>query len=340
MRSLIRSSEKSGQWGAKFILATLDALSTQLAVLDAQGTIIAVNEAWRRFARCNGAAEKADFVGENYVGICERASSSDPDGTAARMLSGLREVLSGQAQCHQLEYPCHAPGEQRWFIARVSRYEVDGVTYAVVWHEDITARKLAEIEVTSGKRALEQVNRELQKALEREQVLARTDPLTGLSNRRHFVEQAAAELERSRRYGRVFALAVIDIDLFKGVNDRFGHLAGDAVLSRFGALVRAHVRATDIAGRFGGEEFVLLLRDTDLAQAAQSMARLRAAVEGTAFETPAGAVHVTISAGIAQWRPGQTLDAMFRGADRALYAAKAEGRNRVITDAASTPPAG
>ncbi len=332
---MIPNAGASRDWERKFVLSTLDAISANLAVLDAQGRIIAVNAAWRAFARRNGAGGSDAFVGVSYLDVCEKALASDEDRSVARVLTGLREVLAGTRTSHQVEYPCHSPDAQRWFIARLTRYEVDGTPFVLVSHESITDRKLAEIEVAAAKRAVERANSDLRHALEREQALARTDALTGLCNRRHFVELAGSELRASLRYPRPFALSLIDIDYFKNVNDRLGHQAGDAVLRGLADVIRAHVRETDLVARFGGEEFVMLFRNTDLQSARQSMLRLSERVRRTDLDSPSGPVRITLSVGVAELRHGQDLDAVIRAADRALYAAKADGRDRVVAQEGS-----
>lgn len=128
--------------------ATLDALSEHVAVLDEGGTIRAVNRAWREFARANSSSTFGLVEGGNYFSACENARGEDAGGEAAgdgaRFAAGLRAVLGGAQDEFTLEYPCHSPTEQRWFIARVTRFMLEGVTRAVVTHLNITKRKLAE----------------------------------------------------------------------------------------------------------------------------------------------------------------------------------------------------
>jgi PAS domain S-box-containing protein len=123
--------------------ATLDALSEQIAVLDERGTIIAVNRAWRDFAGANASSTQGLAEGANYFAACENVTGGDAV-YAARFCTGLRAVMEGELDEFTLEYPCHSPAEQRWFIARVTRFEFEGATRAVVAHVNITMRKLAE----------------------------------------------------------------------------------------------------------------------------------------------------------------------------------------------------
>ena len=165
---------------------------------------------------------------------------------------------------------------------------------------------------------------------------ARSDPLTGLLNRRGFDETFEVELERARRADRGLSVIVGDLDRFKDINDRFGHAAGDAVLRRVGATIRSTKRSWDIAARIGGEEFAVLAPDTDEHGAYVLAERLRLEIEHT-FE-PAGAGELTASFGIVSFPiHGQTGQALLQAADQALYAAKRLGRNRAVISSAEVP---
>jgi diguanylate cyclase (GGDEF)-like protein/putative nucleotidyltransferase with HDIG domain len=157
---------------------------------------------------------------------------------------------------------------------------------------------------------------------------ARTDPVTGLHNRRGFEEAMAVEIERARRGGHRVTLLMGDLDHFKRVNDRLGHAAGDAALARVGRILDGGKRQIDYAARAGGEEFAVILPDTDAREAYVVAERLRSAVE---TEFAAELVPITFSFGIAAHpEHGPTADALLDAADRALYAAKELGRNRAV----------
>lgn len=163
---------------------------------------------------------------------------------------------------------------------------------------------------------------------------AATDPLTRLPNARMLQETLIRMIAQAQRTGAPLSAVVIDLDHFKGLNDRHGHQAGDEVLQAVGAILRRGVRASDFVGRWGAEEFLLLLPDTDAAGALQAAETLRAALD--CEPVPAVAAHVTASLGVATL-PDHAFDgsSLVRAADRALYAAKAAGRNRVV---AATAP--
>ncbi len=169
---------------------------------------------------------------------------------------------------------------------------------------------------------LQEANRQLNQ-------LATLDHLTGCANRRHFYAQAEAELSRSRRYSRDMGLVIMDVDHFKPINDRFGHAAGDAVLQTLADTIVEELRELDVLGRVGGEEFALLLPETPRREAVAIAERLRRRLAGLVIEHEGEQLSLTASFGVTAREPGDSsVDALMRRADRALYEAKAGGRNR------------
>ncbi|WP_347554647.1 GGDEF domain-containing protein [Robbsia sp. KACC 23696] len=164
-------------------------------------------------------------------------------------------------------------------------------------------------------------------ALERH---ANIDFLTDLPGRRAFAEVAEKECLRAARFGRPLAIAMLDLDFFKQINDRLGHGVGDHVLMHFARLLPTSVRANDVCARIGGEEFALLLPETDIFAATDVIDRLRTKLLGAPCWDGARAVPFTFSAGVATFRPGDNLESLMARADQALYAAKHEGRNRTV----------
>ncbi len=162
------------------------------------------------------------------------------------------------------------------------------------------------------------------------------EPLTGLYNRRHFMERLASELGASQRHGRALSLLLVDIDHFKRVNDEHGHLAGDEALKTTAFVIQGAVRKEDVVARFGGEEFVVLSRETGLVGAKALAERVRRAVERSrcAFEgveiAVTVSVGVTVSSSLTPFEPGRTEVQILAAADRALYRAKQNGRNTVV----------
>jgi diguanylate cyclase (GGDEF)-like protein len=190
-----------------------------------------------------------------------------------------------------------------------------------------TARELAEqLEARVDERTAE-----LRRANEKLATLAAVDTLTGLYNRRGLLDIAQREFALSRRHGRSLALMVIDLDHFKAVNDRFGHLAGDEVLKHCADVLRGCMRASDTCGRYGGEEFVVVALETDMLGAVICAKRICEAFRKSPVASLAGAPVVTVSAGVTTLgREDQSVDAVLRRADEALYRAKSEGRDRVV----------
>lgn len=155
-----------------------------------------------------------------------------------------------------------------------------------------------------------------------------TDPLTGLYNRRNFDNTLEREFLRSKRYGGNLTLAIIDIDFFKKINDTYGHLCGDYILKEVAYLILDNFRKTDLVFRYGGEEFVAILTETSLEHAGIPMERLRKKIESSLFEFNGEKIRVTISAGVST-NNVETTSEFLDNADKALYSAKENGRNRV-----------
>jgi diguanylate cyclase (GGDEF)-like protein len=154
-----------------------------------------------------------------------------------------------------------------------------------------------------------------------------TDTLTGLGNRRKLDQAVAVEIDRIRRHGGTLSAIMMDIDHFKGINDRYGHGAGDKVLARMGAIFRTNTRSTDIVARFGGEEFMILMPHTVIVQAAVKAEQLRGAISGEIIEPLIDPV--TASFGVAELSTLEEAESFFERVDMALYSAKKSGRNRV-----------
>ncbi len=176
----------------------------------------------------------------------------------------------------------------------------------------------------------ERLRRDLERA-------ALTDQLTGLANRRQLTIDAQARIELAQRGSGAFALAVIDIDHFKSVNDRHGHETGDHALRHVADLLRRHALPDATVCRHGGEEFVVLYGVNDGANANAPAETLRAGIAASPYRAGAGQLQlpITVSIGVSFWRPGDLLDDLLRRADQALYAAKAAGRDRVQCQSAA-----
>ena len=172
------------------------------------------------------------------------------------------------------------------------------------------------------------------------------DPLTGLFNRRHLEERLTSELAAAQRHGRELSLLLADVDFFKAVNDRHGHLAGDEALKMVSFVLRGAIRKEDVLARYGGEEFVVVARETGLPGARALGERIRRAVERSRCAWHGHdlgltvSIGVTVSIGLAEFVPGRSERELLESADRALYLAKQAGRNRVVAVAARDAPTG
>ncbi|HYE49177.1 MAG TPA: diguanylate cyclase [Azospirillaceae bacterium] len=226
------------------------------------------------------------------------------------------------------------------------------------WHETLWARVAAALAVAGTVLGLVQARtswlrrrqrflenevaertRDLTEANGRLEHLATHDPLTGLVNRRRFMELLAAERERAFRYGGGFSLIMIDLDHFKRINDGHGHAAGDAVIREAAARLSSALRSTDVAARYGGEELVVLLPMTGGDEAMVAAQRFHMLMRGTPIRHEETALIATASVGVAEWPgPWETAEQTLERADRALYAAKQAGRDRVVLAAAAPAP--
>lgn len=182
-------------------------------------------------------------------------------------------------------------------------------------------------EMSQTVKALESKTAQLNQDLAQQKIQLQTDPLTGILNRSGYQEILANAISRFDNSATKFSLAIFDIDHFKRINDKFGHLAGDKVLQNLAAQVRSEIRASDSLCRYGGEEFVIIMPDTDGPNAQRAMENLRAKVENYHFHHNGTPVPVTISCGTCEYRSGDNAERIFERADGALYRAKNSGRN-------------
>jgi len=173
--------------------------------------------------------------------------------------------------------------------------------------------------------------RDLEKMQEDLRLIAMTDPLTGISNRRHFMDQISEEFERTRRYGEAFSLMLIDIDNLKDVNDTYGHEAGDEALRSFAKYCLTKLRSVDRFARFGGDEFIVLLVQTGREKADEVAVRLLSGIETLEIQTEKESIQITVSIGMTTINENSTIEGLIKRADKALYEAKNGGRNQVAT---------
>ncbi|WPC05526.1 histidine kinase N-terminal 7TM domain-containing protein [Pseudomonas benzenivorans] len=288
----------------------------------------------RRVVEANPAALKLAGLGEGWQG--------------RRLLDW--PVFGAELQCLLVEQG----GEQenrlltlsdpaRYFEVRVRT--IERVTHSgtfdigrMLYLRDVTQRHLGELELAEALALSEERLRTISSLHEQLQAQALRDPLTGLYNRRYLDEFFARELARARRDGTPLALALIDLDHFKQLNDAYGHLEGDDVLKAVAQYLCSNTRGSDAVFRFGGEEFLLILPGADVQEARQRLEGLCQGLAAQPLATRGGVRRVTLSAGLAVLpEQGLELDPLLGAADLALYRAKAAGRNRVCVSPARAP---
>jgi len=237
------------------------------------------------------------------------------------------DKLSPESRNAECEYRIRrSDGEYRYLLERVMpRFETDAAFIGYISSStDISIQKQSEQALTRMNETLEE---EVLKRTREIESMLRTDHLTGIGNRRYLLERLDEELRRAERYGRNLGLLFIDIDHFKGVNDIYGHDTGDQVLIKTAKALQKELRDIDALGRFGGEEFLVILPETSLQGALAIAERMRIRVKGTKLTEIDHSISVSI--GVAERQPNEAAQDLIKRADVALYRAKNEGRDQV-----------
>ena len=245
-------------------------------------------------------------------------STTRPAAEDGEVFAGILTLGNMSGHSRSLRGRVYRLGDQLLVVGEHELGELEQLTSTVLQLND---------ELADTQRELVRQNRALRRQEEHIQALLRTDPLTGVGNRRLLDERLAEELVRCERTGNALALVMADIDHFKRINDTAGHATGDRVLQHFAVQLRTGTRSYDTVARFGGEEFVLLLPQTPVDAAVQLVERIGPVLQPGQLT---GIDHrVTASYGATGWHPGDRPDDLLHRADLALYEAKASGRNRV-----------
>lgn len=301
--------------------AALESAANAIAITDRNGTIRWVNLAW---------TDLTGYTREESIGRSPRLVKSGLH-TVQFYRDLWEKILAGQVW--------HGEMTNRRKDGSLYQEEqtitpvLDGegnITHFIAIKSDITRRKQAEAELKLAREELEKANHELQSALRQQQHLARTDSLTGVHNRRYLFERAGHEFDLARRYRHPLSIIMFDLDHFKQINDTFGHAMGDQMLERMAGVARSQLRDVDLIGRYGGEEFMIVLPMTEAKQASLLAERIHKGVRSLRIEAEKGPASITLSAGVAEMShdPMDTsVDDIIRRADEALYAAKQAGRN-------------
>jgi diguanylate cyclase (GGDEF)-like protein len=277
-----------------------------------------------------------DFSADAIIVVDADMKYSSANDTARKIFPGLVDVRKGSPVCDvegwpealtgidtyigtgkdfsEIEFDHIVEGEDRC-------YQASAKSFSASWqqHDTILGIVIMVHDVTTAHRLM----MKLEEA-------AATDGLTGLYNRRHFMEVAGATLMRTRRMGTPCSILMLDLDKFKRINDKFGHLAGDEVLRYVARQMKSTARIYDIFARYGGEEFVALIDGASLENARQLAERIRKQVESSLVWYEDAGIKITCSIGVAEaGEQDERIDDILRRADAALYKAKDEGRNRV-----------
>ncbi|WP_050750692.1 diguanylate cyclase [Paramagnetospirillum magneticum] len=331
-----RKSEETLRDKEGLLRLIFDNSSVAIFTIDSSGRIGAANQRM---------AEMFMMPLESLIGM-EYVDLVDPGEQEAARKNMADHLIQDRPNVNLERHYWRSNGTAFWGQLTASHMPAykDGHAGLVCVVSDITERKIAEQHLAERSHELEVLNLELTKAVEalaasnaelvaaREELehLARHDTLTGAWSRSRIEESVRQEMLRNSRYGHPVSLIFIDLDHFKRINDGYGHAVGDEVLKSFCDIAQKCMRSTDLLGRWGGEEFVIVTPNSGLMIAILLAERIRKAV--MAYDFPV-AGHVTASFGVAEYRENETWESWLCRSDAALYAAKEGGRNRVITDA-------
>jgi len=298
------------------LVGYFDACQNGMTIIDASDTIVYQNRAQALMF----ALGEQSMIGRpvddlfKWLFINQRGSIVDAPDMDTWLQHAREKMHAADSDIFEMSL-----SDSRWLLVTKQSTAQAGVIFICT---DISEQKWLQAELVRLHTKLEQ--------------LAQIDELTGVANRRHFMQQLKHELARFERFQQPLCLAMIDLDLFKRVNDRYGHAAGDVVLRHFTGVLSSQIRATDVAGRLGGEEFALVMPATEMEDAIKALIRMRQFIAAHPPDQVARDFCYTFSAGVIE-APRQTpCDAawLLSEADKALYQAKSEGRDRIVQSAA------
>ncbi|WP_193181196.1 sensor domain-containing diguanylate cyclase [Nisaea sediminum] len=317
------------------ILEVIENLDEAIAIYDEQDRLIFFN---RAFLKINPRAEEFVEKGLTYEdGLRMNVALGKVIAAKGREEEFIRErVRAHRNPSSDITVRDYVDGSR--LLVKESKTARGGIALCITIASDLRKAeeelRQHEIELMRSKAEIEaaleenqRLSRSLAEKVRELEVLAVTDPLTKLFNRSKLEEEMGREIDRAARYGTEFGVIMMDIDHFKQVNDVYGHQTGDRVLAEVAKVLKDCSRATDVVGRWGGEEFLVVCPETDLAGLTAKAERFRGALEE--YEFP-GVGQKTSSFGIAAWRPGDAAHDLLSRADAALYRAKESGRNRVV----------
>jgi diguanylate cyclase (GGDEF)-like protein/PAS domain S-box-containing protein len=266
----------------------------------------------------------------------------------SRVMAHFEDYIEGRCDTYRIQYRCKkADGDYLWIedSGKIVERDASGKVMRMIGaHSNIHDLKIALSELEeknqllasdnvklqalakSHSSKLQHLNRQLEQKVQTAEYNANHDMLTGLYNRRRFEEQLELEIQRTQRYQQPLSLMLLDIDYFKQINDELGHKSGDMALQKLAQLLNEYTRSNDLPARWGGEEFIIILPNTDLSAAICDADRLRQEIADTELLPN---LKLTCSFGVTTYRSGDSLDHLFNRVDRALYLAKENRRNNV-----------
>jgi diguanylate cyclase (GGDEF)-like protein/PAS domain S-box-containing protein len=266
----------------------------------------------------------------------------------ARVMAHFEQYINGESDQYLIEYRCKkADGSYLWIMdrAKIQAYKADGTVARMIGaHHNIHCEKLAREEASKLKEMvqlgnmsldnlikinaneLEEKNQELEEKIKEVALLSNIDPLTAIANRRSFEVELNKEVLRARRYNHALSLAIFDIDLFKKINDTYGHKKGDVILQKLCRLVSRNIRELDCFARWGGEEFVIIFPELTLENALIVTEKLRVTISQYEIEPN---LYITCSFGVTECSVSDSIEDLFQRIDNSLYKAKSNGRNRI-----------
>ncbi len=299
-------------------------LNTGVLVLDEAFNIVI----WNRFLQVHTDKFGADIIGQSIF----QAFPELPERWLTRKLMSVMQLntpnfCSWEQRHHLFELPHTRP------ITTDSEFMAQNCTFLPIVTESSCKHICILIEDVTD---VCHYQGQLQKALEELAQMSRIDGLTQIYNRRHWQESLEQEFAKAKRHSKSLSLVMLDLDYFKLLNDNYGHQCGDMVLIEVSKLIGSLLRVEDIFGRYGGEEFAIILPETDLSGAIELAERICSAVAKKSLEYNGEEINVTISLGVAQLRNKEvSYEGLISQADSALYQAKAEGRNKVCSSSTS-----
>ncbi len=282
----------------------LNILPEHLCIINLQGKILFVNKAWIDFEYSNTDKILTNWLNVNYLDVCDKSAKSGCK-LAKKTAQGIKAVANKKQAIFKIEYPCNGPEENRWFVLKCIPFIFKQKNYLLLQHTNITQRIEASIN-------------------------SNIDALTLVGNRRAFNEFLDREWRRCSRLGHPISAVIIDIDNFKQFNDTYGHVEGDNCLRRVSQILKGLVRRpSDIFCRYGGEEFIYILGNTDISRALKLCKKIHLLISSLNIAHKKPNNYLTVSIGLACVRPevSKNKDHLIVLADTYLYQAKSAGKN-------------